>query len=167
MTVHTRNDQSMIRFFLFLTLAIVFDFNVWAHPSISLAADPANLTPNAPLQGPRLAPGSSSVVKENVNQSLPTEPDSLNQNEEATHSELIDEVDEAVQLPDRPGASTHTRSTSHPPALLELFNYPIAIFRGSLYGYTPADREQANEARLDRYLEEEFSGVITTDRRAE
>ena len=50
---------------------------------------------------------------------------------------------------------------------MELFNYPIAIFRGSLYGYTPADREQANEARLDRYLEEEYSGVITTDQRAE
>ena len=157
----------MVRFFLFLAMAILLDFNVWTHPSILLAADPDNATPNAPLQGPRLAPGSSSVVKENVNQSLPTAPDSPNLIDEDTHSDLIDEVDEAIPLPERSGAPTHTRDTTHPPAFLELFNYPIAIFRGSLYGFTPADRERANEARLDRFLEEEYVGVITTDPRAE
>ena len=89
----------MVRFFLFLALAIVFDFSVGPPLSISFAAEPGNATPNALLQGPLLAPGSSLVVKENVNQSLPTAPGSSKQNEEATHSNLIDEVDEAVQLP--------------------------------------------------------------------
>lgn len=148
-------------------MAIFLNLNVWLHPSTLLATDTGNATPKAPLQGPLLGPGSSSVVKENVNQRLPTAPDSFNQNEEATHSALIDEVDEAVQLPERSGAPIHIRDTSHPPALMELFNYPIAIFRGSLYGYTPADREQANEARIDKYFEEEYSGVITTGQRAE
>ena len=167
MTSHTRNYQSMVRFFLFLAPAIVFGFSVWPHPSISLAADPVNSTPNAPLQGPVLAPGTSTLVNESAHQDLPTAPGSSNLNADETHSDLSDEIDEAIQLPERSGAPTHIRDTSHPPALMELFNYPIAIFRASLYGYTPADREQANEERLDQYLEEDYAGVITTDRRAE
>jgi hypothetical protein len=167
MTVHTRNYQGMVRFFLFLAMAILLDFSVWAYPSASLAADPVNSTPNAPLQGPVLAPDTSALAQESANQKLSTAPGSSNLIDEDTHSDLIDEVDEAIPLPERSGTATHTRDTSHPPALLELFNYPIAIFRGSLYGFTPADRERANEARLDRFLEEEYSGVITTDRRAE
>ena len=157
----------MVRFFLFLALAIVFYFSVGTSLSISLAADPADSTPQAPLQGPLLAQGSSALAKESSSQDLPTAPGSSNLNDEAVHSNLVSEVDKAIQLPERSGARTHTRDTSHPPALMELFNYPIAIFRGSLYGYTPAQREQANEARLDQYLEEEYSGVITTEQRAE
>ena len=164
MTGRTRNYQGMVRFFLFLAMAILFDFNAWTHPSILLAADPVNSTSNAPPQGPLLAPGTSALAQESANQKLSTEPDPSNLIDEDTHSDQIDEV---LLLPERSGISTHTRDTSHPPALLELFNYPIAIFRGSLYGYTPADREQANEARLDRFLKEEYSGVITTDQRAE
>jgi small-conductance mechanosensitive channel len=167
MTVHTGNFQRMVRFFLFLALAIVFYFSVGTSLSISLAADPADSTPQAPLQGPLLAQGSSALAKESSSQDLPTAPGSSNLNDEAVHSNLVSEVDKAIQLPERSGARTHTRDTSHPPALMELFNYPIAIFRGSLYGYTPAQREQANEARLDQYLEEEYSGVITTEQRAE
>ena len=164
MTVHTRNYQGMVRFF-FLVMAILANFTVWTKPFIVLAADPGNTTPSTPLQGPHMAPGSSSIVKENARQSLPTTPDSSTLNDKDTHSDLVDDVAEAIPLPERFGASTNTRDTSHPPALMELFNYPIAIFRGSLYGYTPADREQANEARLDQYLEGEYSGVITTDQR--
>ena len=155
MTVHTRNYQGMVGLLLLLALPIVLNFSVWTHPSISLAADPVTSTSNAPLQGPQLAPGSSALVKESVNQSLATAPDSSNLN------------DEAAQAPERSGAPTHTRDTSHPPALLEVFNFPVAVFRGSLYGYTPADREHHNEARIDRYLQEEYAGVITTERRAE
>ena len=130
MAVHTRNYQGMVRFSLFLAMAILLDFNVWIHPSISLAADPVNSTPNVPLQGPLLAPSSSALVKESASQDLPTAPDTSNLNDHDTHSDLIDEVDEAIPLPERSGASTHTRDTSHPSALMELFNYPIAIFRG-------------------------------------
>ena len=99
----------------------------------------------------------SALVKESASPGpAQTAPGSSTLNDEDTHSDLIDEVDEAIPLPERSGTATHARDTSHPPALLELFNYPIAIFRGSLYGFTPADRERANEARLDRFLEEEY-----------
>ena len=86
MTVHTGNFQRMVRSLLFLAMAIVFDFGVWTHPSISLAADPVNSTPNAPLQGPVLAPGTSTLVNESAHQDLPTAPGSSNLNADETHS---------------------------------------------------------------------------------
>src|SRR5210317_534211 len=124
MTGHTRNYQGMVRFFLFLAMAILFDFNVWTEPFIVWAADPINATPNTPLQGPQLAPGTSALTQESAHQNPQTAPSSSTPNDEDTHSDLIDEVDEAITLPERSGAPTHIRDTSHPPALLELFNYP-------------------------------------------
>ena len=167
MTGHWHNYQSMVRGLLFLTLAIVFDFGLGTDPSTLLAADSATASPKTPLQGPQLPPDSSSLTKESDKHSLPQSLGSSTLNDGDTHSDLSDEVNEAIQLPERPGGSTNTRDTTHPPALMELFNYPIAIFRGTLYGYTPAQREQANEERLDQYLEQDYSGVITTDQRAE
>lgn len=134
-------------------LPVIISLALWGLPSFSLATESEK---KAPLQGPVLAPNASSPL---------TNPSSNDSTKD--QDALPDTEAEALPLPERTGGATHTRDTSHPPALLEVFNYPVAVFRGSLYGYTPADREKAHEARIDRYLAEDYDGVITTERRAE
>ncbi len=131
-------------------------FGIDASFCLQASAFAGHPSATAPLQGPQLPPGTSSLEQEQDAKEVSTEEDALPATE-----------DEAIILPERSGGAAHTQDTSHPPALLEVYNYPVAIFRGSLYGYTPADRERAQEARIDRYLEEDYEGVITTERRAE
>ncbi len=139
--------------FALCLLTLIIGTSLWCVPSFSHATDTAA---NAPVQGPVLAPGSSSPA---------LTPDLKESTDD--QDALPDTDAEAMPLPERTGSATHTRDTSHPPALLEVFNYPVAVFRGSLYGYTPADRERAHESRIDRYLSTDYEGVITTERRSE
>lgn len=54
-----------------------------------------------------------------------------------------------------------------PPALVVLYNQPVAILRSPLYGYSPEQRVRSLESRLIRLIDEGKLGPITTQRTSE
>ena len=53
------------------------------------------------------------------------------------------------------------------PALLEVFNRPIAVFRGSQFGYTPSKRVKGMAERIAVILDRKIYGPVASERRTE
>ncbi len=62
----------------------------------------------------------------------------------------------------QPVAPSTNSSPDQPGATLELLNYPICVFRGTVDGYSPAERRAAAAARLDTVLASANPTVVTT-----
>jgi small-conductance mechanosensitive channel len=61
-----------------------------------------------------------------------------------------------------PGSQGTNGSLDQSGATLELLNYPICVFRGTIDGYSPAERRAAAAARLDTVLAASNPTLVTT-----
>jgi small-conductance mechanosensitive channel len=67
-----------------------------------------------------------------------------------------------VSSAQQPVSTSTNRSLEQPGATLELLNYPICVFRGTLDGYSPTERRAAAAARLDTVLAAANPTLVTT-----
>ena len=69
----------------------------------------------------------------------------------------------ALPLPEGPGTSERRDE----PALLEVFNRPIAVFRGTQFGYTPSRRVKGMAERIAAILGRRIYGPVASEPRTE